>query len=370
MPQYRDKIRKTWYFRTYIVDYDGMRKQICRSGFPTKKIAKEEEQKLIDQYNQEFRDMTFNELYDIYIQSKRQTLKINSIKTLENRFTNHILPFFGNIYISKINNKIYMNWKETILEKNFGYQYKKHLHQAMVNILSYAMDFYNLNKNIASLVGGFPKNDYVQQINFYTYDEFIQFISVIKDIEYFTFFWTLFFTGLRLGEILALNWKDIKDNYIDVTKNLIKDKVNGEYKTNTPKTLTSIRKVNIDKQTQHYLRSLKEHYKQFEGFQDNWYVFGGIKPLARTTINRKKKEYSKKALIKEITNHDFRHSHATFLLSNNVPITVISKRLGHKDTNITLKVYSHFIPEDEDKAIKMIENLSVRELQENMNIKK
>ena len=102
---------------------------------------------------------------------------------------------------------------------------------------------------------------------------------------------------------------------------------------------------------------MKESYQKYEGFNDDWYIFGGIKPLAPTTIGRKKDRYSALAGVKKIRIHDFRHSHAFLLLSFGVPITVISQRLGHSDINMTLNTYSHLMPRDEDKAINMINTL-------------
>lgn len=93
-------------------------------------------------------------------------------------------------------------------------------------------------------------------------------------------------------------------------------------------------------------------------FNEDWYIFGGINPLSTTTIGRKKDIYCKKANVKKIRIHDFRHSHASLLLSYGVPITVISQRLGHSDTNMTLNIYSHLIPQDEDKAIDILNNLN------------
>lgn len=67
--------------------------------------------------------------------------------------------------------------------------------------------------------------------------------------------------------------------------------------------------------------------------------------------------YCKLANVKKIRIHDFRHSHASLLLSKGVPITVISQRLGHSDINMTLNTYSHMMPNDEDKAVNMINGL-------------
>ena len=93
------------------------------------------------------------------------------------------------------------------------------------------------------------------------------------------------------------------------------------------------------------------------GFEDNWFIFGGLNPLSPSTIGRKKSKYCEKANVKKIRIHDFRHSHASLLLSKNVPITVISKRLGHSDIDLTLNIYSHMIPKDEDKAVNILNQI-------------
>lgn len=55
--------------------------------------------------------------------------------------------------------------------------------------------------------------------------------------------------------------------------------------------------------------------------------------------------------------HDFRHSHASLLLSKGVPITVISKRLGHSNIAMTLNIYSHLMLDDEDKAVDLLNKI-------------
>lgn len=371
MPIYKDKERGTWYFRVYVEDYDGVVKQKSKSGFLTKSMAKDEEKKFIIQYSQKYQTMTFQELYDIFIQHKEQTLKYSSVYALKNRFKNHILPYFKDYLVKKIDNRVYLDWKATIIAKNLSYRYNSELHGCMVAILNYAMDFYDLEKNIASKIGNFSRNNYIRKVDFWTYDEFIKFIGVVDDIVYYVFFTVLYFSGMRFGEILALNWHDIKENSIDVNKTLLRKQINGEYIAGTPKTLTSTREIQIDNQTKECLKNLKDYYKNFVNFSEDWYVFGGIHPLSRTTVSRKKNAYCEKAKVKSIRIHDFRHSHATFLISKNVPITVISKRLGHSNIDITMKIYSHFIPEDEDKAIQLLniineKNIPIRKFQENI----
>ena len=237
----------------------------------------------------------------------------------------------------------------------------------MVSILNYAIKFNYLKENIASKVGNFSKRDYFRKVDFWTYNEFLKFMSVIDDKLYYTFFHTLYFTGMRQGETLALKWTDIENNYISINKTLIPQK-SSDYIFNTPKTKASIRKIKIDDYTTKLLCDLKSHYKNIVNFNENWFVFGGICPLSTTTIQRKRDYYCKLSNVKKIRIHDFRHSHSSFLLSKGIPITLISQRLGHSNISMTLDIYSHLIPSDEDKAVNLINNLNkLSEKQEKEN---
>ena len=357
MAVYKDSKRNTWFFRLYIEDEYGNKKQKMRSGFRTKTEAKESEQEFLATIQNDYNNLTFKELYKEFMMNKKQKLKYQSYMSLENRYKNHIIPYFKDYKISKIDQKVYMNWKEKILEKNLSYKYNSNLHGCMVAILNYAMDFYGLEKNIASKLGNFPKKEYIKKVDFWTFEEFNQFIKFVDDKEYMTLYSTLYYTGMRLGECLALNWNDISKNTINVRKTISKTKNNGEYIFNTPKTRNSNRLIQLDDITMQLLDELKEYYKTFVGYEEECFVFGGLNPLTPSTIGRRKDEYCKIAKVKRIKIHDLRHSHATLLLSKGVPITVISKRLGHADLTMTLNTYSHLVPEDENKAVSLLNNI-------------
>ena len=98
MALYKDKLRNTWYFRVYIEDNTGNKKQKCRSGFKTKGEAKIAEQIFLNSYQENnSSDISFQELYDVFIKHKKQTLKPKSYVSYENMFSNHILPYFKEI---------------------------------------------------------------------------------------------------------------------------------------------------------------------------------------------------------------------------------------------------------------------------------
>lgn len=358
MPIYKDKKRNTWFYRVY-VNTNGTRKQVSKSGFKTRQLAKlAEEELLCINENNSNNNITFQELYNVYFRHKKLKLKPQSIRSLSSRFNNHILPFFKDYYIYDITNIDYIKWQENILSYNFSYKYNANLHGCMVSILNFAMDNYDLPKNVAIKCGNFSKSNYLPNVDFWTYDEFIKFISCIDNNVYYCLFFILFFSGMRLGECLALTWNDYKNNTIFIKKTLAKGKKNGEYIITTPKTKSSIRAIKLDTKSIDLLNQLKEYYMSFVGFADTWFIFGGAFALSQTTVGRKKNEYCSIAHVKQIRIHDFRHSHATFLLSKGVPISVISKRLGHTDITTTLNIYSHLVPTDEDKAIDMINDIN------------
>ena len=92
------------------------------------------------------------------------------------------------------------------------------------------------------------------------------------------------------------------------------------------------------------------------GFNDNFFVFGDNEYMSYTTIDRKKDHYFDLSDVKRITMHQFRHSHASLLISNNVPLNVIAKRLG--DTpDVVLKTYAHLFPEKEAEVLKILNNI-------------
>ena len=95
----------------------------------------------------------------------------------------------------------------------------------------------------------------------------------------------------------------------------------------------------------------------YTAVNDDYFVFGGPKPLAPTTINRYKKKACSKAKIRPITLHQFRHSHATLLLNNGIVLHEISKRLGHSKTSTTLDIYTHSSLTQEKRVLKTLNSL-------------
>lgn len=103
---------------------------------------------------------------------------------------------------------------------------------------------------------------------------------------------------------------------------------------------------------------LKKYYNNlYHQLDYDYFIFGGIKPLAPTTINRYKLKACQKANLRPITLHQFRHSHATLLLHNGIIINEISRRLGHSNPSTTLNIYTHTDLSQEKRVLSTLNSL-------------
>ena len=186
----------------------------------------------------------------------------------------------------------------------------------------------------------------------WTPEEFNKFINYVDKIEYKALFYALYYTGARKGELLATNWNDwnLDDFSLKITKTISKKVFDKPYAITKPKNKTSVIKISL---TNVLVNIMKEHY---EINKNESFVFFGNKPLADSSIGRIKATACKKAGIKEIRIHDFRHSHASYLFSKGITPIAIAKRLGHKDVKETFNTYGHMMPTEDEKLLNALDN--------------
>ena len=139
-------------------------------------------------------------------------------------FKNNILPYFKQYRLNSITTFLYTKWQAEIEKKDYKHRTKSNLHGAMVMILNYGIKFYGLKENVASKTGNFvKKNELTKSSDFWTYEEYSKFIDVVDDIVYKTLFKTLYLTGIRQGEALALKFNDYNGVYLDIYKTISKE---------------------------------------------------------------------------------------------------------------------------------------------------
>ena len=156
---------------------------------------------------------------------------------------------------------------------------------------------------------------------------------------------------------MALTWKDVVGNNLNINKTL-SNRLKGEQReTSTPKTKNSIRILPLTEKIKKDLDIMKSNAKQYIDYSDDWFIFGNTRPLVQSTICTYKNRYCKLAGVKQIRIHDFRHSCASLLINKGANITLVSKYLGHTNISITLNTYTHMYKSELEQMTNILNNL-------------
>ncbi len=353
---------RKWIFYTRYKDLFGNVKQYKSKKYFTKKEAQEAERVFflnLDKYRPD-NNMTFKDLYLAFYEYQEDKVKETTLHTYKDRM--RYMALLDNVKVKEFNLQHYELWRKKILEYNLSTRTRNYIYKFLKTIMNFGTKWYGLNFNhiYRKMTNFTDPNERKKEMKFWTFDEFNKFISVEDDLMYKTFFKTLYFCGLRKGEIRALNWHDIdfKNNTLSVNKG-ISDNVNGKrYIISSPKTPTSNRTLPLPKDVINDLKELKEYYMDFTNFKEEWFVFGGSLPIGDDSIRRRKNNNCKLAGVKEIRIHDFRHSCASLLISQGADITMVAKFLGHSKIDETLNTYSHMFQNKLTNIISIIDNLN------------
>ena len=206
-------------------------------------------------------------------------------------------------------------------------------------------------------------NEKKKDMMYWTVEQFNKFIANENKPVYHLLFMNQFYMGMRIGETLALQWKDI--DLTNNTINISKTWADMLRKATTPKTNNSYRLITMP-------QFLSDEYKAFKenmNANDNDYIFGMTVPFYRSSVRKEMNETIKKTNIKLQANeqipyiriHDLRHSCASYMINNmvtdgtvNFSVYDIAKRLGD-NLDTVLSVYAHWLPQADKGIVKFME---------------
>lgn len=319
------------------------------------KLQEEEPQKLI----------MLHDFIDDYLKKGVKNVTFGTIQTKKAIFNNLIKPNFPDKNFFSITEIDCRNFRERIELLDYSTRYKNIILSMFKSLFKYAKKYYKLKNDPSYVIEPF-KRSFEEKMKqrekelsrVWQVDEFNQFIKCVNNETYEAFFITLFYTGMRLGEIQALTWKDFKNGELQIVKSLTTKTQDKSYAIKEPKSTSSVRNIQVGKNLEMYLNKYKEKQSKIPGFNEDWFMFGNLKPLPKTTITREKDRAIKEAGVKRISIHDFRHSHASNLIANGINIVAVSKRLGHSNVEMTLRVYTHLIKTTEDQLLSYIDESS------------
>lgn len=352
MPVYKDEKRNTWYCKFNYKNWKGESKVKLKRGFKFKKDALEWEREFL-QVQQVEMDMKLKDFVEVYFKDKEGRLKERTVVSKRIMIEAKIIPYFGNMKLNTIKPSDIMKWQSEMMALGYKDTYLRMLQNQICALMNHAEKFYKLQDNPCKKVDKMGRAN-AKEFHFWTKEEFETFINSFSEKEemYKIIYQVLFWTGSRIGEVLAIFYEDLdfQHNTIRINKTYYR-KAKMDYITD-PKTDSSNRIVTIPE----FLM------KELEAYTQRLYLLQGTDRIFQIThrgVQKKMKERAEKLGLTHIRVHDLRHSHVALLIEKEVQPLVIAQRVGHESINTTMNVYGHLYPNKQQHVADMLNTEAV-----------
>ena len=333
---------RAFFFRVKYKDVFGVAHDYSSQKYKTKKEAEFQEAYFRTHISSSCNaNPTVKEVFFEYIEYKRSRIKPQSISILKWRFKSVFTPL-SDIHINGLSLSLYRSFIAELERAGYSVNYKNKINNLLKELIRYSARCYNTDDSLLKFMDSFRSVGFIKkEMDFYTLDEFNQFISVVDDLELRAFFKVLYYLGLRFSEARALKFSSIHDKMVLVNGNITNQAEGSVWIYSSPKTANSIRELPIPDTVYNDLMELKKTAMGYSDYSDDLFIFGLVNPLNPSFIYRRKNEFCKLAHLRQIRIHDFRHSCASLLIHSGASITLVSKYLGHSSVSLTLNTYTH-----------------------------
>lgn len=347
----------TWSVRCWYRNWKGERKQKTKRGFLKQKDAKIWERQFLS--SEQHQTIYMAALITAYKQQLDTLQSLGKLKasTIQNKkqyIERYIEGYFENAPAINITPQVVNTWLAQITKKHgYGSRMSSGTTRMARSILSQIFDYgiknYGLIANPVkqSDLPAAYSND--ERAAVWTVDEFTIFYNSLKKEINKTMFLTLYWSGLRIGELLALTADDIKENLIIVNKTWTEPTGSAGYAT-TPKTGSSVRSVVVPgfvyEQLRHYISTI-----------DNLIPTDRIFPVYASTPSHLLRHRCAMLGLPKISLHTLRHSYASNLLAQTNDYVSTSAQLGHASPHTTFKTYAHSIRDGLEKSVEKLAEL-------------
>lgn len=350
----------------------GKRLRHTKDGFKTKKEAAAyaitKENKLltgvIPNNNKTPLKDFINEWYENHVCNNN--LALNTVTNYKARINTHIIPYMGNMQLSKIKVTDVQDFYYDMVNNGLKPNSAKRVILVLRKCLMFAKKMNAINEVPCDIE--FFKEVREKKIQCWNEEQLIFFLNEIKDTYLYFPILMAAFTGMRIGELCGLRYKNINldDCRIKVCEQTLNDKVNKKLiHTDILKTSKSNREITIPSFLVEEIKKIKPSNCKDIDFLILNRNEGMCNPRNLSMdFTKKVSKYSKPKendpeyiQLPQISFHDLRHTHATILLLHGENIKVISERLGHESIKITLDTYSHVLPSMEEHTALLLDNI-------------
>jgi integrase len=316
--------------------------------------------------------MTVDEYLDGYMSKIAITHAASTVSNAESFFRLYVRPRLGSIKMSDLDSLTIQGVVDFMLDYTDAHTTLHVAYRYFKTALNRAVDVGLLHHNPMNRVDvPRPKSD--DRLQVWDEAQVQRYFLAIDEMNswYGNIFKVAVITGIRIGEIIALQWQDIDFDAqtISISRQAARGRKGGKPNVFVPlKTKFSNRTIQVGNLGMNALRHQKEllfaFAPIFEPWNDHDLVFPSKKgnALRRDCTRRHHKNMEEAAGLDHIRFHDLRHTAISMMLSAGIPIIEVARYAGHSNVTTTLDVYGHFIPSHSRAASVMDELLTPVEL--------
>lgn len=284
--------------------------------------------------------LLFADIMKMWLESRRNRIKESSYACYRNKLEHQIIPYFGSLQYSHLNLD---SIEQFITDKKAAGLSAKYISD-MIIMMKSAAKWAETTKNYANRIRNaeLPKSQ-TKEIGVFTPEEQKKLLRAILSTHDHTACGVLLtmYTGLRIGELCALQWRDIDFNtgIMHIKKTVQRIRVYGgksktAVKVTAPKSASSFRDIPLPK----FLITLLVSYR---GKEQSYIASGSTALIEPRSFTNRYKALLKKAGVPSRKFHTLRHSFSTSALQQGFDVKTLSEILGHASANITMRVYAH-----------------------------
>ncbi len=305
---------------------------------------------------------SFFETWLITVSSSRKGNTVNGYRWVTNK---RIIPSLGNKYLSELKTETIQRFYDSLISGGLSKHAVHVAHKVLRIALNHGVKLGYIGRNPCT--GTLPPKPTDREMKFLDENQVNVLLRTAIEIDdrLYPLYYLAIHTGLRLSELMGVKWADLdfERRTLQVNRQVLHVK-GGSFLFTDPKSASGRRSIILGQKA---LRVLKAHREEVRAMQvhagESWadldLVFPSRvgTPLTASNIRRDFRMLLNAADVPKIRFHDLRHTAASLMLNHGIPVLIASRRLGHSKASITMDVYGHLMPNKQEEAAELLDNL-------------
>lgn len=299
-----------------------------------------------------FVSLTVAEFMERWLSEKARTVKPRTEEIYRDWSARLVYPSIGKVKLEKLTPLIVQGLVNRIADST-GIPTANKVRRMLYGALKQAVRWQLVPRNVVEATD--PLKETPKEIILWSPAEAVRFLDHARADRCYALFYLVMATGLRRGELLGLQWGDLKRNRLHIQRTYVRNKkglVLSTPKTSKGKRFVTLPEDMLEVLAEHKKRQVAERAAMGEKWEKNLFIFtaetgGPLSPQSLQTI------WTRLQALAEVPHarlHDLRHLHVSLLIKQGFDPRTVADRVGHTDPAFTLRRYSHMFEEQREEA--------------------